>query len=324
MVAGCGHPTVNISASTAPPALTSTPASVPGIPFYVKHGMCKRETVWAEPRHTLQLEIQQGGKPVETRSITFARSFLRKPEVETLVENLNLLAAPPKAGTPEQLCNAVDEVARQWQNMAREADAQKLSCDVAPPSGCVPLANAETDGDLLRLSNTASIVTEVDYEHVYYLNSKTPWIGNAQVNATLGADGTLTTASAQVTDQTWSTILGSISALAGDFTTFASAAMTANPGLLKMTAISCSPSSGWPLPSADVVYRITPSTVVYLHDHVLEDTGLGASCKPIEGGVTEGSVTITKQDESKAKDDGNAIKVSGTVTLPKADAAAKK
>ncbi len=324
--AGCGHPTVNISASTAPPTLTSTPASLPGIPFYVKRGMCKRETVWAEPRHTLQLDILKGGKLASTRSITYSRSFPQNSEVETLIENLNLLAAAPKASDSAKLCQTVNNVANQWKAVAEAAERAKHPCDVMPKQSieCESLVAAEGTGDILRVSNSANIVAEVDYEHVYYMNTRTPWIGNASVDTKLNTDGTLSEGNVQVNDQTWSNILGTVNALAGDFTTFASAkfATAAAPG--NQPIESCPPSSGWPVPSDDVVYRITSSTEVYLHDHQLEDTGLGTSCVPLEGGVTEGSIMITKKDASPVKDDASAIKVSGTVTLPKADPTAKK
>jgi hypothetical protein len=56
---------------------------------------------------------------------------------------------------------------------------------------------------------------------------------------------------------------------------------------------------------------------------VAEDASNSASCKPIDGGVTDGNVTISKQD-TPAKADPNVIKVSGQVTLPKADAVTKQ
>jgi hypothetical protein len=267
------------------------------------------------------MDILKGDKPVATRSITFSGSFLRSSEVETLVARLNLLAAPPRASNPDELCQAVDDAASQWKIVAKEAEAQQPSCDVAPKhSGCESLEDAESKVDLLRIRNTANILAEVDYEHPYYLNSRTPWIGNAQVDAKLNADGTLTEGSAQATDQTWSTILSTAGSLAGSFATFASAAATANPSLLKMTVAGCQPSSGWPLPSTEAVYRITVSTEIYFHDHVQEDAGIGASCKPFEEGVTEGSFTVTKEDGSSGKEDSNVIKLSGQVMLPKGSA----
>ncbi|HEY1207878.1 MAG TPA: hypothetical protein VGE85_00785 [Terracidiphilus sp.] len=327
---GCGHPTAIISATTAPPAIGSTdtahPTNLPGVPFYIKRGMCKRETIWAEPKHTLQLAILQDGKPAATRSITYPHSFQQNSELETLVENLNLLAVPPKDSDPAKLCQTVNDVANQWKALAEAAKQAKRPCDVVSKQSneCESLVAAERTGDILLVSNSASIVAEVDYEHVYYMNTRTPWIGSASVDTKLNLDGTLSEGNVQVTDQTWSTILGTVNALAGDFTTFASAKFTAPAATGNEPIENCTPSSGWPVPSVDVVYRITSSTEVYLHDHELEDPGLGASCKPLDGGVTEGNVTITKKDASPAKDDASTIKVSGTVTLPKADPATKK
>jgi hypothetical protein len=339
LTAGCGHPTVNVTAAESAPALkalTAEPKPLDGIPFYVKRGMCKRETVWAEPRYTLQLAILESGKPYATRSITYPHSFQQTEELKTLVAKLNLLAAPPKGTDSATLCNPVIEAAREWKE-ADEKESKIISCDVAPrQSGCEPLTAAEANGDLLRISNTANIVAEVDYEHVYYMNTKTPWIGNASVNTELNTDGTLSKGNAQVTDSTWSTILSAVSSLGGNVATLGSAQIAATaserdagnkevavPNQVPKEAV-CEAPPGWPVPSADVVYRLTSSTEIYLHDHVLEDTDIGVSCKPSEGGVTEGNITITKLDSAKAKDDSGAIKVSGTVTMPKAAATPPK
>lgn len=321
-VAGCTHPTLNVSALNAPPALGSTPTDIPGIPFYTKHGMCKRESVWAQPVNTLQLDISESGKVAATRSIAFSQSFQQNSELKELVSNLNLLAAATKDSDPDKLCQTVDAVANQWKEVAEAAEkvAQQRLCDAAP-SPCEDLADAERKGDLMMMSNTANIVAEVDYEHPYYLNSTTPWIGNSQVDAKLNADGTLSEGSAQKTDQAWSTILGTFTSLAS---TVASTKLTANLNLPPAKPPkSCPPSSGWPVPDKEVVYRMTASKDIYLHDHVLEDADNAESCKPIEGGITGGNVSISKQGAA-AREDPNVIKISGTATLPKADDAAKK
>jgi hypothetical protein len=300
--------------------------------------MCKRETVWAEPKYTLQLDIREDGKPYATRSITYPHSFQQTEELKTLVSNLSLLAAPPKDTDSAKLCDAVKNAAREWKE-TDEKESKIISCDVAPTkSGCERLANAEDNGDLLRISNTANIVAEVDYEHVYYYNSRTPWIGNSQVDAKLNTDGTLSEGTAQATDSTWSTILSTISSLGTNLATLGSAQIAATAskkvaeGNTKAPALQiqvpleavCEAPPGWPVPAEKLVYKLSSSTEIYLYDHVLEDTGIGAACVPTKDGVTEGSVTITKQGTSPAKDDASAIKVSGTVTLPKADPATKK
>ncbi len=324
---GCGHQTVVVTAADAPPSLSATPAGVPGIPFYVKHGLCRRETVWAEPQYTIQLDVLESGKPVLARTMTFPRSFLAKAGLDALLTDLDALAAAPAAASqPAQPCPA--DVAALWKSVAGAAAKvdSHSSCDLAPrlAAGCEPLGRAEAAGDLLRISNTASVVAEVDYQHVYYLNSRTPWIGNAQVDAKLNADGTLGEGSAQANDQTWSTILGSVNSLAGSFATYAAAAVT--PVAVSETELgapppppptACAAAPGWPLPGAKVAYRVSLSTMVYLHDHVREDAGLGAACTPADGGVTDGNVTISRLDAGAAKKDDKAILVSGQVTLPK-------
>jgi hypothetical protein len=323
-MAGCGHQTVVVTAENAPPALTSTPASVPGIPFYVKRGMCKRQTVWAEPRYSIQLDILESGKPVITRTISFPRSFLGNGGLNALLTNLQALAVEPKTDQPARPC--LSDVAARWERVAAQAAPldRRLSCDVAPElnAGCESLEHAEGAGNILRISNTATIVAEVDYEHRYYLNSRTPWIGTAQANTKLNADGTLSEASAQATDQTWSTVLGSVNSLAGSFATYASAAVAATaPGAVPPPPppppAACALTPGWPAPSTKVAYRITPVTVVYLHDHVKEDEGLGSSCTPAGSGVTDGNVTLSKLDAGLAKKDDKTIQVSGEVKLPK-------
>jgi len=81
----------------APPALTSTPASVPGIPFYVKRRYVQAANRVAEPRYSINLDILESGKPVITRTISFPRSFLGNGALNALLENLQALAVEPKA-----------------------------------------------------------------------------------------------------------------------------------------------------------------------------------------------------------------------------------
>ncbi len=403
LATGCGHPTVVVSAVNAPPALTSTPTTLPGIPFYVKRGMCKRETVWAEPRYTLQVNVMAGDKPAASRSLVVSRSFLientntknANSKFAQLLKDLYALAAARKESDLESSPNTPvcpEDVAKEWDTEAQSArDIENNPfCEEITGSPCKSLATGEKDGDLLRMVNTANVVNEVDYEHVYYMNTQTPWIGNASADTTLNTDGTLSKGTIAVNDQTWSTIIGTIGTLAGDVTSFESAnvaakatvtvAHIANPQQLMASNIqieetnvsACKGAPGWPLPreaavtavkapkiAADIApktdarpkakvkpdpeptpdnkpaldagpdstktelgvsYQVSIQATVYLHDHVKEDTGLGTACYANATGVTDGSVTITRLDDAKAKDDSGAIKVSGTVTLPKAAA----
>jgi hypothetical protein len=360
--------------------------------------------VWAEPKYTLTVNVLAADKPVASRAIILSRSTLiegtgtRKTDssLGRLLQDLYALAA---ARSVDDLTadTCPDKVAAKWEaesEMARDHE-NRTYCDESNIPPCITLAEGEKKGDLLRLVNTANVVTEVDYEHVYYFNAQTPWIGSATADPKLNADGTLSEGSATVNDQTWSTILGTIGALAGDATSFANASAAAN-ATIKVARINrgnsdkgvtftlhdseivphspaCEGKSapGWPLPNqfvtpaspaladaianaapkpdpkatkdektsvpaktgdvgvaarteAAITYQVTLQASAYLHDHVKEDTGLGSACMAASTGVTDGSVTITKQDDVRAKEDANAVKVSGTVTLPKADSATSK
>ena len=377
---GCGHPTVEVSAANTAPALTASPSELPGVPFYVKHGMCKRETVWAEPRYTLQVNVLAGDKTAASRSIVISRSYLientgskgANSNLEKLLKDLNALAAARQEADLGGLCPK--DVAATWETVAREArdSERKVYCEEANDSGCEHIADGESSGDLIRLVNTANVVTEVDYEHVYYMNTRTPWIGNASADTKLNSDGTLSEGNIVANDQTWSTILGTIGSVAGDVASFGAAAVTGvapvasaatTPAVTAIAPLSvgaeeivrpvetCKPEPGWPMPGvasvkapadhdsdatpkadkkpapaktdASISYQVSMQASGYLHDHVKETAGLGSQCIPDSAGVTDGGVTITKQDGGATKDDDSAIKVSGKVTLPKAGDAKK-
>jgi hypothetical protein len=275
-----------------------------------------------------------------------------------------------------------EDVADEWTVLAQamRATETRLFTQEAPEgcANCEGIPEAETKGDLVRMVNTANVTAEVDYEHVYYLNTLSPWNGTSSVDTHLNADGTLGEGSASVDNETWSTILNAIGSLAGDATTFGSAKVAAaatvkaaqvaaqaaptNKFEFNVTTPSkqhCDDMPGWPMPGPPpdtilgsqqekdakktvqvpanqlVTYKVTLSSEIYLHDHVKKDLCIGAdpkcqtacngkekecldrACKPDPAGVTDGSVTITKIDDSKGGDDSNAIKVSGQVVLPK-------
>lgn len=350
---GCGHPTVVIHGADGPPMLQPAQKaiqSVPGIPFYAKRGVCKRETVWAEPRYTLQLSTKNGDQQIALHSLTFPRSLLYDKQFSNLASSLSQIVGKIDTTNTDSVCQAVNTAAKQWKAVAENIRLNsKALCDTVSNNDCTPLDLAEKNKDIVRMSNTASIVAEVDYDHVYYLNSQTPWIGTSQVDAKLNTDGTLSEASAQTTDQTWSTILGTVSSLAGDFTTFLGS--VAEYGLPKLTRVlppdipACMPPPDWPLPGKNLVYVLNPSTETYIHNHTLEclypgdlvagkcpakpDTSAGNNsgseadsgfekCTVAPNGITGGNVTISKSDGGgNDKDNSNTIQVSGQVSLPK-------
>jgi hypothetical protein len=279
--------------------------------------MCKRETVWAEPKYTLQVNVLVGDTPVTNRSIVLPRSYMLGNEnppspdnLKTVLSDLAVLSAARDAhdlGDPAQhLCPG--DVKTAWETLDADVKAktQPTFCEEAPGGACENIAAAEADGNLLRVSNSASVVAEVDYEHVYYMNTKTPWIGNASVDAKLQADGTLTEGNIQANDQTWSTILSTIGGIATDVATVGAArygaAATAASTTTTTTAPApsggnlmaahvevaeplCESTPGWPVPKVASTVKTTKGA---------DPKADKADAKPAAGGTTE----TTKKDAS--------------------------
>jgi hypothetical protein len=320
---GCGHPTVAVFSSANAKA-----PDLPGVPFYIKHGVCTEETVWLEPQYTLSLAVTADKQPPVTRTLTVNRAGYLAEDTQSLITALTGLGGDA-ALDQVNVERCPGAIGGEWDAVAA---AEKKNWPVAGMDGsAASLMDAEAAGNLARVSNTAAVTTEVDYSKMYYINSKTPWIGTGSVNAKLATDGTLSEGGAQVQDQTWSTILGTVSSLAGSFTGLgaAEAAGSAGAGFVAEdlkpggTTFACPRRSGWPVPVKTVKYAYSLATVVYKHDHV-EKTGEVGSCAARAGGVTGGSFTVTNVSEAKEKADKDAIKVSGSITLPKADAGTPK
>ena len=60
------------------------------------------------------------------------------------------------------------------------------------------------------VSNSSDPKTFVNYNETYYLNAKNPLSGSAKVDYKLAGDGTLTEASAEITNDTFKTIVSAL------------------------------------------------------------------------------------------------------------------
>lgn len=375
---GCGHKTLIVTASSMAPTPSGTTTSAPdwpetrsstelvkqkkaagtanipvdGIPFYVKRGSCKTETVWIEPQYTMTLTINLDEKgPEILEEGTLTRSGYLDPTSKQLVNFLSGIQGKHEL-SDKDLAACPQNVKDHWETVFPPSGSKDappiLQYEVQPhtlnnlsasqsATQLTPVGAAEAAGNLIRAINTASVVPVVDYTHVYYMNGKTPWIGSSQVDAKLADDGTLSEGSGQAEDDTWSTILNTITGLVGDFTgasTAASAASTpaaASPAvqpqdLAHVIVGSPKPAENkcainppdWPTPqhSATYTYKLTPT--VYTHDHTYQTFDLVNGCNPAPSGVIDGSYTITKvsPDSGDAGKKNNMITVTGTVTLP--------
>jgi hypothetical protein len=319
LVVGCSHPTMIVTG----PGPAATAPTLPGLPFYTKHGVCKRETVWLEPQYTLSISVTADKQLPVTKTMTVTRQAYLNNEVQTLLTAMNALSGEHKldANDVSQCPSSVGAV---WDKVA----ANKSYSPVAGLETSGGLGTAEAAGNIVRVGDSAAVVTEVDYKNIYYLNTKSPWIGTAQVNAKLASDGTLTEASAQVDDETWSTILNAATSLAGDFLGAGSAAsapaapaataLTPHTSVASGPRVSCPVLAGWPTPQESVSYKFGVKTTVYKHDHT-ELSELDKPCETTREGVVGGSFTVVAEemDAQEKKADADTISVNGAIKLPK-------
>jgi len=178
--------------SNSPPAALE---EVKGIPFYIKKGMCKQETVWVEPQYTVSNTTLDGAPSKVLDRESFLKvatpSNAQKGDYWALVESMRSPLRVREEGANDSIDGAPIDIS--WQ-MAH--------------------------GNWSLVSNTAAVESVVDYSQVYYLNSAKPLAGTSQVSYKLAADGTLTEGSAQVQDQTLATVAAAVSSLATDAISF--------------------------------------------------------------------------------------------------------
>lgn len=254
-----------------------------GIPFYVKTSVCKQESVWIEPQYLLTFQVT-GAQPYGPMQKILTRQEYRSDAVEHFIGapnpntwHMTILSLPGPVPVNEESPSAV--------------------------------ANQENFGNWIEVANTGAVETVVDYEDVFYLNSGRPLTGTTQVDAKLGPDGTLAEASAQVQEQTLSTIASTLGSVAGAVTTAAVAGIAA--------AVQA------PHPGPE--NHLTIATRSYQHTHTAY-SGFPArpdTCVPQPSGVFNGSFAVTevKAAAEKTANPGNTINVSGSIQLPKPAAA---
>lgn len=156
-----------------------------------------------------------------------------------------------------------------------------------------------TSEDWFIVSDVVSPYVYVDYKHPYTLNSRRPAIGSAQVSAKLGEDGTLSEASGQGEDKTLSTFLGLIP----------------TTDLIKSAAgIVGFDGAG----TFTIELAIQEKGVKFTRTYWLKDTfppcSVDAEARREVGPY---DLTVEELGAEKKSSDEDAIKVNGTIQLPK-------
>jgi len=172
----------------------------PGIPFYVKVPVATHETLHAMDQILVQFKVSEILQADEQRSIVNSTDVpagdpLRLPDTTAIRTTLESLAAGiprdrPYAATVSHVQNAVNAVLVPLQ----DTPVSSATCALRPPR---------------LVANGWSLGWMAD-PRPYYIETKQPFIGSANFAFKFAADGTMTEASAQVTDDTAKTVLSMI------------------------------------------------------------------------------------------------------------------
>jgi hypothetical protein len=262
-----------------------------GIPFYVKEASCLHQRIYTMPYYKLTLQSLVGDKVAGAETFTVSERFYTQ---ETKVKEL-LSVMRQK---PPLTANDLNTMNSDW--------------DVVKNNNADPYSAAATDTwPKYLVTNSNSPKVYVDYGSVYTLNAKRPVSGSVTANYKIAADGTLSEASSQISDDTLKTVLGSLP--------ISSLISTA-------AGIGAAPSStGKPTTTETPIQLLVERRALKITNSQL--IPFVAGCPDVDAFDTAHVVGLSIEDvssdatNSNAKTDDNSISVSGKITLPKAKAA---
>lgn len=180
-LAGCGQ-AIRV---THAPAKTQ-PTQLDGIPFYLKVGACKHETVWLEPSFKISLSKSYKLDGKEVTDAIGTRILPLKDYNSDEFRKFILLFEKSKATTSE------DEILKAFSQFKNYVS---------------PMAALPAEENRLLASNKNEPTSFVNYGELYYYNVKKPVTGTVSAEADLNTDGTLSKGTASIEDKTLQTFL---------------------------------------------------------------------------------------------------------------------
>lgn len=181
LIAGCGGSLYQVK-------LKGETKDLDGIPFYIKKARCKQETTYLEPIFEVALieELDAGNaewKETGQQSIALSLSGFEAARCQGLF-----------------MPDDDQDLRERFKNLR---DPDRYSGRYYPKNSYLP----SSPDDYQMISDTAVLETYVDYDQVFYINTKRAWSGSSNATIVLAGDGTLTKAEAKIDDTTFQTVL---------------------------------------------------------------------------------------------------------------------
>ncbi|MCI0603682.1 hypothetical protein L0156_11795 [bacterium] len=302
-----------------------------GVPFYIKKGRCKQQTIKLEPKYTLTLVkrtkvVLQGLSSQEMQQLQAFEQLLDKSS-PTGFRCMQSTESSTLECTSESLPESVILDECQFRNKSvSELRAYLDGKDVAGDDKVVlklwdnvkhVAANpGECPERILTASNSTKIEPYIDYASPHYINANYPWIGTASANFTLSADQTLTNATATIDSKTVETLLGFL---------------PISPALSKVLKLPAAPAESGELAKRAKATTITTYTLVQeptirkytLVKYTIANPNEKLTCDPAVplqqaniDKLDEYSVEDLKPGQPPPKPKENAIEFSGEIKLP--------
>jgi hypothetical protein len=260
------------------------PNNPQGVPFFVKHGVCVQQTVYANPYWRLTLTYSPSKGQTTLQTILVSEAVYNGPDFSALAATLAQQPAPDS-----------HSVLTAWDDLK---NASKFD----------PWADLK--GQRL-LANSSSLTTEVDYQTAYAINQKKPFSGSSQADFKLAADGTLNEASGQVQDNTLATIASALPI---------SSLITSAAGIVTPVGKAANEEK---VPATFVLKQEQRYIKIVDSQNTLASQGFCPVGKPLKQGDDNVAIAMTDVGSTDTSDtvpqdkNTDSISISGTIKLPK-------
>jgi hypothetical protein len=298
-LAGCGM----ALQVTHQPQKEGAPLPLDGIPFYTKAVTCKHETVWFEQTYKLRVVAsseEKVGTKTEEKKPVFSGSVEITQECYFSSAFKKLRDAIEGKKTVSQINKVFDDL--------RNEDR----CLYFPPMINSVSAFSFSTPRFILASNQNEPVVFVDYTDTHYINAQRPFSGSVNPDITLNSDLTLSKQSVNVQEETLKNVLSVLP--------FKEALAAVVPG-----AAAAAGERAAKVPQVTIELTVEPQVYKYTLSTLEKRTKTLPCDEPVDiiseaGGknkVTFSRSMITADEGKKKEDEGNTIKVSGSVELPK-------
>lgn len=264
-----------------------------GIPFYAKEAKCLHQEVFVMPYYRLTLQALNGEKIAGSQTATVSAAYYLTDETALELTSMINGTADLSSMTAEQ---QGDKFSKDWESVKGKGATDiyaKISDDTWPK---------------YMIANSNSPKVYVNYGTVYYLNVKIPFSGSAKADYKLASDGTLTEASAEITNDTFKTVLGALPV--ADLIKSAAGIGLATKSVGGRT---------FQLKAESRSLKITKFQTVAFESGCPDQDGFQAT--PQVGILIEDVGSDSSSSTATNKNEENAITVNGKIVLPKATSA---